>query len=298
MTPSSSPTPLPLLAPAARGILVQGLGGGAGRDHAARMLEYGSPLVAGVAPGRGGTRVAGLPVFDTVAEARAVTGAAASVAFLPPAAAGEGLMEAAEAGLELVAIVTEGAPMHDMLAALELARLRGTTVVGPNSPGLLVPGRLLMGFLPHRCAMPGPCAVLSRSGTLSYEVVSALTAAGVGQTLWLGVGGDEVKGVTFAELVPQLLQAGEARVLVLVGEIGGTDEEDAAAVLAGAPIPAVAIVAGRTAPPGVRMGHAGALIAGDTGTYETKRAALEAAGVEVAVRPSEVPGLVRAALRR
>ncbi|HYZ03065.1 MAG TPA: succinate--CoA ligase subunit alpha, partial [Candidatus Binatia bacterium] len=255
-------------------------------------------LVAGVAPGRGGTTIASLPVFDTVAEARAATGAAASVAFLPPAAAGEGLMEAAEAGLELVAMVTEGAPLHDMLPALELARLRGTAVVGPNSPGLLVPGRLLMGFLPHRCATPGPCAVLSRSGTLSYEVVSALTAAGVGQSLWLGVGGDELRGVTFAEVVPQLLGSTETHALVLVGEIGGTDEEDAAAVLAGAPIPTVAIVAGRTAPPGVRMGHAGALIAGASGTYETKRAALAAAGVSVATRPSEIPDLVRDALRQ
>lgn len=295
MTPPSGP--LPLLAPAARGVLVQGLGGGAARDHAERMLDYGSPLVAGVAPGRGGSTIAGLPVFDTVAEARAATGAAASVAFLPPAAAGEGLIEAAEAGLELVVIVTEGAPLHDLLPALELARLRGTAVVGPNSPGLLVPGRLLMGFLPHRCATPGPCAVLSRSGTLSYEVVSALTAAGVGQCLWLGVGGDELKGVTFAELVPQLLDAGEARALVLVGEIGGSDEEDAAAVLGAGRIPTVAIVAGRTAPPGVRMGHAGALITGAAGTYAAKRAALEAVGVAVASRPSEIPGLVRNALR-
>jgi succinyl-CoA synthetase alpha subunit len=289
-------TPPRLLAPATGGVLVQGLGGGAAGDHAARMLAYGSPLVGGVAPGRGGTRIASLPVFDTVAEARAATGAAASVAFLPPAAAPEGLIEASEAGLELVTIVTEGAPVHEMLLALELARCRGTAVVGPNSPGVLVPGRLLLGFLPHPYATPGPCAVLSRSGTLSYEVVAALTAAGLGQSLWLGVGGDEVKGVTFGELVPQIVEAGDTRALVLVGEIGGSDEEEAAPVLAQAPIPAVAILAGRTAPPGVRMGHAGALIAGATGTYASKREALTAAGVAIATRPSEIPGLLRAAL--
>jgi succinyl-CoA synthetase alpha subunit len=264
-----------------------------GRRHTSRMVAYGTPIVAGVTPGRGGTQMDGIPVFNTVAEAVAATGARASVAFLPGEVAADGIVEAAEAGIGLIVCPTEGMRVHDGLRALDAAGRYGARVVGPNTGGLLVPERLALGFLPSDFARPGPVAVLSRSGTLSYETVLALANVGIGVSVWIGVGGDRVKGSTFADLVPDLLRDGRTGAVVLLGEIGGTDEEDAAMLAAGARVPVVALLAGRTAPPGVAMGHAGAIVSGSRGSYASKRDALLAAGVSVARTPSEVAETVR-----
>jgi succinyl-CoA synthetase alpha subunit len=282
------------LSAARAGVIVQGLTGRVARLHTRRMRDAGTRVAAGVTPGRGGDRVDGLPLFDTVAEAVEATGARAAVAFLPPPAAAEGLTEAVEAGIELAVSITEGVPPHPLMVALALARLRGTTVVGPNSAGLAVPGALSLGALPYQIARPGPVAVLSRSGTLSYEVVRCLSEAGVGQSIWLGVGGDPLKGLSFAEAVPALREDARTRALVLIGEIGGTDEEDAAGALRDARLPTVALLAGRTAPEGVQLGHAGAIVWGrGRGGYAGKAAHLREAGVALAARPSAVPGLLR-----
>jgi succinyl-CoA synthetase alpha subunit len=277
---------------AQHGVIVQGMTGQIGRRHTSRMRAYGTPIVAGVTPGRGGTVVDGVPVFNTVAEAVEATGARASVAFLPGEVAPDGIVEAAEAGVGLVVLPTEGMRLHDTLRALDAARQHGTRVVGPNTGGLLVPGKLSLGFLPSDFARPGPCAVLSRSGTLSYETVLALANVGLGVSVWIGVGGDRVKGSTFADLLPDLLSDDRTGAVVLLGEIGGTDEEDAAAILTDAHVPAVALLAGRTAPVGVSMGHAGAIVDGTRGSYESKRDALLAAGVAVAQSPSEVAAIL------
>lgn len=275
------------------GVIIQGLTGRVGRVHARRMLDYGTPLVAGVVPGRSGSTVEGIPVYDTVYEARQETGSGCTVAFLPPQAAGDGLVEAAEAGIGLAVCVTEGLETHDALAALGEADVQGMRVIGPNSPGALIPGELSLGFLPAHVARRGRCAVLARSGTLSYEVVWSLTRAGIGQSMWIVVGGDRLKGTSFSDLVPQVLADPETDALVLVGEVGGSDEEDAAVLLGSTSIPTVAIIAGRHAPPGRKMGHAGAIVAGDTGTYSRKAAALVDAGAEVVDLPSQVPAALR-----
>ena len=278
------------------GVIVQGMTGQIGRRHTSRMQAYGTPIVAGVTPGRGGTVVDGVPVFNTVAEAVEATGARASVAFLPGEVAPDGIVEASEAGVGLVVLPTEGMRLHDTLRALDAARQHGTRVIGPNTGGLLVPGKLSLGFLPSDFARPGPCAVLSRSGTLSYETVLALANAGLGVSVWIGVGGDRVKGSTFTDLLPDLLADDRTGAVVILGEIGGTDEEDAAAILARSPVPAVALLAGRTAPVGVSMGHAGAIVDGTRGSYESKRDALLAAGVAVASSPSEISALLKSRL--
>ena len=278
------------------GVIVQGMTGQIGRRHTSRMQAYGTPIVAGVTPGRGGTTVDGVPVFNTVAEAVDATGARASVAFLPGEVAPDGIVEASEAGVGLVVLPTEGMRLHDTLRALDAARQHGTRVIGPNTGGLLVPGKLSLGFLPSDFARPGPCAVLSRSGTLSYETVLALANVGLGVSVWIGIGGDRVKGSTFADLLPDLLADDRTGAVVILGEIGGTDEEDAAAILARSPVPAVALLAGRTAPVGVSMGHAGAIVDGTRGSYESKRDALLAAGVAVASSPSEIAALLKSRL--
>jgi succinyl-CoA synthetase alpha subunit len=285
-----------LLDDAANGVIVQGMTGQIGRRHTSRMRAYGTNIVAGVTPGRGGSEMDGIPVFNTVAEAVAATGARTSVAFLPGAVAPDGIVEAAEAGVGLVVLPTEGMLLHDTLTALEIARRHGARVIGPNTGGLLVPERLALGFLPSDFARPGPVAVLSRSGTLSYETVLALSSAGLGVSVWIGVGGDRVKGSTFADLLPDLLQDGRTRAIVLLGEIGGTDEEDAAALVAGAGLPVAALLAGRTAPDGVSMGHAGAIVNGARGSYASKHDALLAAGVAVASSPTEIATILRSRL--
>jgi succinyl-CoA synthetase alpha subunit len=276
-----------------RGVIVQGLTGRAARIHTRRMRAYGTSIVAGVVPGRAGQAFDGIPIYNTVRDAMDATGAVTTVGFLPPEAAGDGLLEAAEAGIRLAISLSEGVHTHDTLAALAVAQAAGMRVIGPNTPGLLAPGRWSVGFLPSEVARTGHCAVLSRSGTLSYEVVFQLSQAGVGQSIWVVVGGDRVKGSRFADIIPLLANDGVTRSLVLIGEIGGSDEEDAAPLLRELQIPTVAIIAGRHAPANRQMGHAGALIAGGAGTYVSKAEALEQAGVTVVVSPSEISGAIR-----
>jgi succinyl-CoA synthetase alpha subunit len=272
-------------------VLVQGLSGHAARRHARHMAEYGSKIVAGVVPGRGGERIDGVPVFDTVEAACAATGASTAVAFLPPGAVGDALVEDAEAGVSLAVSLTEGVASHDLVRALEVADAKGMRVVGPNSPGVMRPGQYLLGFLPVSATMPGRCALLARSGTLSYEAAFAMSRADVGLSIWIGVGGDRVKGSRFASLVPDVLADPATDSLVVVGEIGGADEEELADLLQGAArdLRVVALLAGKAAPEGVPLGHAGAIIEGGRGTYSSKRASLEDAGVIVVDRPSQIP---------
>lgn len=270
-------------------VLVQGITGGVARRHTRRMVQFGTRVAVGVTPGRGGQRVDGLPVFDAVAEAVAVTGARASVAFLRPLDAAEGLLEAVEAGIKLIVCPSEGVPTHGLLPVLERAASAGAIIIGPNSPGLLFPGRLSLGFLPGDVARPGAVALLSRSGTLSYEVAHELSRVGLGESAWVGIGGDGVKGTTFTDLIPTLIGDPHTRALALIGEIGGDEEECAAQLLAESGLPRAALIAGRTAPPGVPMGHAGAFV-GSRGGYEAKAEALEAAGFYVARSPSRLAG--------
>ncbi|UED84692.1 succinate--CoA ligase subunit alpha [Streptomyces profundus] len=269
-------------------VVVQGITGRVARRHTRRMRAYGTEVVAGVTPGRDGESVDGVPVFGTVRRAVEATGATVSVAFLPPIAAAEGLMEAAEAGIRLAVSTTEGATPHGMLAALEHAERAGMLVVGPNSPGLLLPERLSLGFLPGDVARAGPVALVSRSGTLSYEVARALADVGLGESAWIGVGGDRFKGTTLVDLLPALEADPGTRALAFVGEIGGADEEEAAHALADSPLACAALIAGRTAPVGTVMGHAGALVGAEGGGYAAKADALLAAGVQVALSPGEM----------
>jgi succinyl-CoA synthetase alpha subunit len=280
------------------GVIIQGLTGRAARIHAGRMRAYGTPIVAGVVPGRSGEDADGVPIFDTVAAAVAATGAVTTLAFLPPSAAGDGLLESVASGVRLSVCLTEGVPSHDILPALGLARLTGARVIGPNSPGVLVPERFTLGFLPSHLSSRGSCAVIARSGTLSYEVVLLLTQAGVGQSAWFVVGGDRIKGATTSDAIKAVVADGETETVVLVGEIGGSDEEDAAELLQQLGIPAVALIAGRFAPSDREMGHAGAFIDGGSGAYATKIAALKSAGVSVVDRPSEIPSALRKMLIR
>ncbi len=278
-------------------VVVQGITGRDGSFHARLMAEYGTAVVAGVTPGKGGARADGVPVFDTVREAVEATGANTSVVYVPPAAAADAILEAASAGVALVVAITEGIPTLDMVrVAAHLDRM-GTRLLGPNCPGLISPGKSKVGILPGQIAAPGPVGLVSRSGTLTYEVVWALTRRGLGQTTCIGIGGDPVIGTTFLDVLPLFEADPETKAIVLIGEIGGTDEEEAARYAAARVTkPIVAFIAGRTAPPGKRMGHAGAIISGGSGTAAEKIAALEAARIPVARIPSEIPDLVARAL--
>lgn len=289
-----------LVSPETR-LLVQGITGRAARHHTALMVEYGTRVVAGARPGAGGETVAGVPVFDTPAEAVEATGANASILFVPAAAMRAAAFEALDAGVELLTVVSEHVPLHDTMAIVARAAERGADVVGPNTPGLIAPpDRVKIGFVPSRYYAPGPVGVASRSGTLTYEIVSRLTAAGIGQTLCVGVGGDPVVGTTFPRLA-RLFEADPAtETILVVGEVGGSMEEELADLVRAGEVtkPVVAYLAGRTAPEGRRMGHAGAIVAGGRGSIASKLAAFAAAGVPVAEVPGEVPDLVRAALAR
>lgn len=284
--------------PASR-ILVQGITGREGAFHTRRMLEAGTQVVAGTTPGKGGQTVEGVPVFDSVAAAVAATGADTSVVFVPARFARDALLEAADAGLATVVCITEGIPVRDMTeAAAHLAR-RGTTLVGPNCPGVITPGACSAGIMPAEVFREGDIGLVSRSGTLTYEIVDSLTRAGLGQSTCVGMGGDPVHGIGFLECLELFAGDPGTVAVVLVGEIGGDDEERAAArVQAGYAKPVVAYLAGFSAPPGKRMGHAGAIVSGGAGTARAKKEALEAAGVPVATSPAAVAGLVRAALDR
>lgn len=279
-------------------LLVQGITGREGEFHSRAMLEYGTPLVAGVTPGKGGqSAVDGrVPVFDTVADAVAQTGANAACIFVPAPFAPDAMLEAADGGVALVICITEGIPVLDMLRVHHVLRAGGVRLIGPNCPGLTTVGEAKVGIIPGDIHRPGPVGLVSRSGTLTYEVVQAMTDAGVGQTTCVGIGGDPIVGTTFIDVL-RLLNADPAtEAIVLIGEIGG-DEEERAAAFCAAEVrkPVAAFIAGRTAPPGRRMGHAGAIISGGAGTAESKRQALTEAGVLVADSPSQIPALLRQA---
>jgi succinyl-CoA synthetase alpha subunit len=279
-------------------VVVQGITGYQGEFHTRRMLEFGTRVTAGVTPGKGGTTVAGVPVFDTVAEAVEQTGATASCIFVPARAARDAALEAITAGLDPVVIITEHIPVHDAIEIVAAARARGVRVIGPNGPGVTSPGRCKIGIMPNHLFRPGGVGLVSRSGTLTYEIVAGLTRAGIGQSTALGLGGDPVVGLSFQEAVALFNDDPETEAVVLVGEIGGAAEEEAAAYIrARVRKPVVGYIAGRTAPPGKRMGHAGAVISGSEGTAQAKVAALEAAGVRVVDLPGRVPAVLAALLR-
>ncbi len=282
-----------LLTPSSR-VIVQGITGREGSFHAEQMQAMGTPLVGGVTPGRGGSTHLGVPVFDTVADAVRQTGANASGIFVPPAFAADAIMEAAAAGIELVVCITEGIPIQDMIRVKDFLRGRPrTNLIGPNCPGLITPGVGKIGIIPQRICRPGHVGLVSRSGTLTYEVVAALTAAGRGQSTCVGIGGDPVLGLSFSEVISLFEADPETSHLVVIGEIGGSDEEQAAELLGrGSRLNAVAFISGRTAPEGKRMGHAGAIISGNRGTAPSKEEAFRAAGVAVAETTDDIVAIL------
>jgi len=276
-------------------LIVQGITGREGEFHSQQMIAYGTQVVAGVTPGKGGRTACDgrVPVFDSVAEAVAATEANASVVYVPARFAPDAILEAADAGISLIVCITEGVPTLDMIRVCAYLDQKGARLVGPNCPGLLSPGQAKVGIMPAHIATPGPVGVVSRSGTLTYEVVYALTAQGIGQTTCAGIGGDPIIGTTFIDVLALFEDDPLTQQVVLIGEIGGNDEERAAQFIAERMTkPVTAFVAGATAPPGKRMGHAGAIIQGGTGTAEEKIASFEAVGVRVARHPEQIADLV------
>ena len=279
-------------------VVVQGITGRHGTTYTRVMLDAGTEVVAGVTPGKRGAEVHGVPVFDDVREAVQQTGANASVVFVPPQFCREALYEAIDAGLGVVACVTDGVPVQDTM--LVKRRLRGgeTALIGPNCPGVITPVQASLGIMPFRCFSPGPVGVVTRSGTLTYQTAAQLGERGIGQSTALGVGGDLVVGLSFAEVLARFEADSETELVILVGEIGGTQEERAAEFIAARMSkPVVAFIAGRTAPPGKPMGHAGAIVTGAEGSYDSKHAALERAGVAVAPLVTDIVPLVEQHLR-
>ncbi len=276
-------------------LLVQGITGHQGQFHTHAMLDYGTKVVAGTSPGKGGATVEGVPVFDSCFEAVDATGANASILFVPAPYAKDAAIEAIEAGVELLVIITERIPFHDCLDIVPYARAKGCRVIGPNCPGLISPGKAKAGIMPSHIFRPGDVGVISRSGTLTYEIVNAITQAGFGQSTCLGIGGDPVIGTSMPEALELLSKDRETKRIVVVGEIGGTTEEETAKRAKRIRKPVYAYVAGRTAPPGKRMGHAGAIISRGMGTAESKIRAFEAAGVPVAGYPVGIAGLLQSA---
>jgi succinyl-CoA synthetase alpha subunit len=274
-------------------LLVQGLTGREGSFHGLRNREYGTDVVAGVTPGKGGSDVEGIPVFDTVHEAVAETGANTAMVFVPPPFAADAIYEAADAGAETIICITEGIPAHDMLRVYNYIRPRGITMVGPNCPGVLSPGKANVGIIPAEIFREGNVGLVSRSGTLTYQIGHELTQLGIGQSTIVGIGGDPVVGSSFSDVLRRFEADPETEYVVMVGEIGGGEEEKAAQVIeAELTKPVVAYIAGFTAPPGKTMGHAGAIISGTAGTALAKKEALEAHGVSVGTNPTEVARLV------
>lgn len=281
-------------------LVVQGITGRDGSFHARQMLEYGTQVVAGVTPGKGGQKFdGGVPIFDTMAEAVAATGANASVIYVPARFAVDAIMEAADAGVALIVCITEGIPVLDMVRALPYVRERGCRLIGPNCPGVISPGESKVGIIPGRICQPGSVGVVSRSGTLTYEIVHQLSRAGIGQSTCVGIGGDPIIGTSFIDCLAAFEADPATEAVVLIGEIGGTDEQEAARYIKEhMSKPLVAFIAGQTAPPGRRMGHAGAIISGSSGTAAEKMEALRSAGVGVMKRPSDVVPLLKERLGR
>ncbi len=276
-------------------LVVQGITGREGRFHALRMRDYNpGVVVAGVTPGRGGQDVEGIPVFDTVAEAVEQTGANTSCIFVPSRAAADAVMESFASGIELVVCITEGIPTLDVIDILDRAGKNGSTgrVIGPNCPGIITCGEASVGIMPGQIFKPGPVGVISRSGTLTYEVVDLLSARGIGQSTCIGIGGDPIIGTTFVDCLEAFEEDDDTKAIVLIGEIGGRDEEEAADFIRSMTKPVVSFVSGRTAPPGKRMGHAGAIVSGSMGTAESKVKAFQEAGVPVADTVNEIVDVI------
>jgi len=276
-------------------VVVQGITGHQGTFHTRAMIDFGTKVVAGVTPGKGGTKVEGVPVFESMEEAVRRKRANASIVFVPAPAAKDAAIEAVEAGLKLLVIITERIPFHDALDLMPYARSKGCAVIGPNCPGITTPGQAKAGIMPNHIFLPGDAGVISRSGTLTYEIVNAMTQEGLGQSTCVGIGGDPIIGTSMVEALALFQRDRRTKRIVLVGEIGGTAEEEAAAFIAKRVTkPVVAYVAGRTAPPGRRMGHAGAIIQAGRGTADSKMKAFVDAGVPVASYPREVATLLSA----
>ncbi len=276
-------------------LVVQGITGRDGSFHTRQMIAYGTRVVAGVTPGKGGQTFEGTaPIFNTVAEAVQATGANTSVIYVPAGFAADAMFEAADAGVKLIVCISEGVPVLDMTRVMPFLREKGVRLIGPNCPGIISPGEAKVGIIPGQICTPGPVGLVSRSGTLTYEVVHQLTRAGIGQTTCVGIGGDPIIGTNFIDCLEAFQADPATKAIVVMGEIGGTDEQNAAAyVKAKVKKPVVGFIAGQTAPPGRRMGHAGAIISGSSGTAAEKIAAFEAAGIAVMKRPMDVVELVK-----
>jgi succinyl-CoA synthetase alpha subunit len=274
-------------------VVVQGITGREGAFHAARCKEYGTTVVGGTSPGKGGTTHEGFPVWNTVEEAVRTEGANCSLIFVPPVGAADAIMEAAAAGVPLIVCITEGIPVADMVRAKHFLAEKPTRLVGPNCPGVITPGAAKVGIMPGHIHTPGPVGVVSRSGTLTYEVVGQLTGRGIGQSSCIGIGGDPVNGTSFVNVLGLFADDPDTKAIMMIGEIGGTAEEEAAAFIKShVRKPVVAFICGQTAPPGRRMGHAGAIIAGGKGTAAEKMAALEAAGATLVRSPADMGATV------
>jgi succinyl-CoA synthetase alpha subunit len=276
-------------------VVIQGITGRDGSFHARQMREYGTDVVAGVTPGKGGQKFDGeIPIFDTVADAVAQTRANVSVIYVPPPFAADAMMEAADAGVSLIVCITEGVPVLDMTRVYPYVKEHGARLIGPNCPGLITPGESKVGIIPGRICAPGSVGVVSRSGTLTYEVVDQLTRAGIGQSTCVGIGGDPINGTSFIDVLEAFEKDPKTKAIAMMGEIGGTDEQEAARFVHDKmKKPVVGFIAGQTAPPGRRMGHAGAIISGSAGTAAEKLEAFEKAGIGIARRPKDFVELLR-----